>query len=1019
MRRGLLVSIFLCTAASAIEIRLLPVAATGTAVMNTSNPLDAEITIDPGATVRIDAQVDNWGAGSEQLRAVQVECMLSSLTSGTAGSLAVDRLDDNPANGACDFSAAMCPVCGPPNDFDGLFVDSCRKRCNNAAGSPCNGGNPVTCPGEGGILACILGYPDFFGQMPPLSGFGSGADNVSQLALLWTGTNAVGAVYDGNPHYVASLVLAASANARGTFTLTQWPSPCVGCNVNGSLVRNQSSSNFVQPTLLGQVRIHIRPSSCCAGGTCQEGLTSAECDALAGTFRPGVACPSSGGPPCPCQSNAECVSQEFACQSGECAPEVPEADPQGCVYFNDHANCDDGVACTVNECVGEAGDADGCLFTPDDGACDDSIGCTEDACDPFAGCIQTPQDTLCDDDDDCTIDVCDPDNKVGPDGCLHSALPPDVICEIDDDCTALGTPAATCGPKGTCVCLQEVLPSLCLVPVYGDENTCVDGDETLTVEVQMSGPITQGICAAQLSLAYDTTSLGFLAMQPGGSAPFLFEVFEFVNESSGTIDYAVSPPVAEPCVPTFGPATVARITFRALGSTCVGSSVCFRDASPLTRLVPESGGTVYPLGQNQSSGALCTKIDGIDCLALPCCTGPIESDAQPPAFECPFSGLSSVFHTGSDCGVTRRNLIWDPIVATDNCDSPPPPVLCTALYHPFCVGPADCGGGACGPDGTCVAGVPRDDLAATGGDFPPGATRITCSASDECGNSQACNFEIRNSGMNTICVNVELSPSMVNQAVRRGIEFRASDCGVSPVQHASCVDVAFGPPNNVPGHGSTCFQLPPGNWACLEAGDPAHSLLSTCSLVCVADFDIQDPNTGEPVNLGDAFAASIKGNPEIDDTCHWLVQGNLNGDEVIDILDFALFVDDQGCSTIDTDCDDIPETRPGCANDDEAGIPGASHADFNGNGLVNVFDFSFLVVNFFQNDTPGCDVLCDELGGVETAGAKSGRDSVSVVELQRMGLGRLAATADLSGDGVVDVTDIAFYLNSDAASGEE
>ena len=91
------------------------------------------------------------------------------------------------------------------------------------------------------------------------------------------------------------------------------------------------------------------------------------------------------------------------------------------------ADCDDGNACTDDECVDKV-----CVNTPID--CNDDDACTDDGCDPANGCTHDEVD--CDDDDACTDDGCDPAN-----GCTHD----DVNCDDGDRCTDDG-----CDPANAC-----------------------------------------------------------------------------------------------------------------------------------------------------------------------------------------------------------------------------------------------------------------------------------------------------------------------------------------------------------------------------------------------------------------------------------------------------------------------------------------------------------------------------------------------------------------------------------------
>jgi len=78
-----------------------------------------------------------------------------------------------------------------------------------------------------------------------------------------------------------------------------------------------------------------------------------------------------------------------------------DADSGLCKHNND---CDDHIACTLNQCRPDAGNADdaGCVFVKSDVLCSDGVDCTDDTCFPDAGdandagCVLAPDDTNCD-----------------------------------------------------------------------------------------------------------------------------------------------------------------------------------------------------------------------------------------------------------------------------------------------------------------------------------------------------------------------------------------------------------------------------------------------------------------------------------------------------------------------------------------------------------------------------------------------------------------------------------------------
>ncbi len=106
-----------------------------------------------------------------------------------------------------------------------------------------------------------------------------------------------------------------------------------------------------------------------------------------------------------------------------------------------------------------------------------------------------------------------------------------------------------------------------------------------------------------------------------------------------------------------------------------------------------------------------------------------------------------------------------------------------------------------------------------------------------------------------------------------------------------------------------------------------------------------------------------------------LKQGDSNNDDLVDIRDFGQFVGDYG-----------------------AGKLAAARSNYNGDTAVDTADYTFISANFFQ-----VGAACG------SAWHDTPRNSISVKELRRMGMGDLAA-ADINRDGRVDQADIVAFL---------
>ncbi|MCB9596116.1 MAG: hypothetical protein H6719_25565 [Sandaracinaceae bacterium] len=102
----------------------------------------------------------------------------------------------------------------------------------------------------------------------------------------------------------------------------------------------------------------------------------------------------------------------------------------------DDSECDDGILCTTDACMGGL-----CVSTPDDSVCDDGNGCTDDRC-TAAGCTMDPNVLPCDDGvfcngfDRCAAGSCD----------MHGGDP----CASPTVCDEAGTRCTGCRDDSDC-----------------------------------------------------------------------------------------------------------------------------------------------------------------------------------------------------------------------------------------------------------------------------------------------------------------------------------------------------------------------------------------------------------------------------------------------------------------------------------------------------------------------------------------------------------------------------------------
>jgi hypothetical protein len=131
------------------------------------------------------------------------------------------------------------------------------------------------------------------------------------------------------------------------------------------------------------------------------------------------------------------------------------------------SDCDDGIPCTVDRCVGNMAGEQSCENVVDETICDDGDSCTTDTC-TATGCMHsgTPcpdcgNDTDCDDGNPCTRDRC-VGNMSGDHSCEN--VLDETVCDDGDSCTT-----DTCTPTG---CMHSGTPC----PECGNDTDCDDGN---------------------------------------------------------------------------------------------------------------------------------------------------------------------------------------------------------------------------------------------------------------------------------------------------------------------------------------------------------------------------------------------------------------------------------------------------------------------------------------------------------------------------------------------------------------
>lgn len=575
-----------------------------------------------------------------------------------------------------------------------------------------------------------------------------------------------------------------------------------------------------------------------------------------------------------------------------------------------------------------------------DTSCDDGDACTiGELC--TEGICTNGQPKDCSSlDGDCTLGVCD-----GFDGeCMIEPRNVGLLCDDGDDCTIVDT----CRNAGQCIgtsvtllpCFQDSdCPTLmcdtdtnsCRCPntpiltlEFGAQQpqpgTCIDAQDKFVVHVVLQ-PGTTAIAGGQFLIEYDAAVLSVISAEPGATVdPASPFTLELAND-------------VRPIDGTIFYAVGIGIGGTATTGPAVMAAIRF---APLTSCVDVQAACFV---RGNQFGTFLSDDSGQSVLFTTRCLPPMRIGGTPPILQCPESVAGN-----ADAGNTTTVFMWDPPVADGGC-----------------------GGVVTTCNGVHDDGMDLTSLAEFGGEFPTGVTHFECTVSDDCGVETSCQWTAEVRPQNSVDVALQLSPVIADQPIHRCIEFEFfSDC----VQNSFVIqqDMKFGGLFDFPGRASGQLLKIPSTrpFVCATARDPLHTLRSTVFLEIVDDV----------------YVAAFERDPFFGG--NWLVGGNLNGDRVIDILDFGIYASaPQGPLQPDSPCGTI-----------------GPHVDINGDGVVDVLDFTFISSNFGMADKNACCV------GSAASTQPEPVTSISLYELRAMGLGNLAS-ADLNGDGILNADDMA------------
>ncbi len=704
----------------------------------------------------------------------------------------------------------------------------------------------------------------------------------------------------------------------------------------------------------------------CANACSEEGQT---CDVPAGT---------------PCTEDGNVCTDDVCDGAGQCTIVENSAPCDDGVFCNGDDSCSGGTCSihTGDACAGgpECADAcneidDTCNLSQGTPCTDDSNVCTDNQCDGAGSCVAVDNTALCDDglycngDDTCSDGACSAHNgdpcADGPEcsnscnettnACLAPEGTPctddgnvctDNQCDDAGFCVAVNntgtcndgdecTTDDACDGAGTCVGTPLTttectgLAEICLEANSGTMpyEGCYRDDEFVIVNIVLkASPVL--ITGGQFAIRYDPTVLRVVSIDPGSTVDPGSPFSVEILEVVDEVGGEIFYVVG--IVPggtgTKGPAVMGTIRFESLVTCANIGPMCFRDEFlPKTALTDDTG-------QNVPFKTCCTKE-----IVIP-------DPTVPPTIKCPPDVIRN-----SDPGTIKSIVEWEPVEVNGGCAGLLS-VTCTATH-----------------DG----GANIDHLIERGGLFPAGLSMFECMVTDGCDGTETCRWTVQINATNTFKTKVQFSPTMVPGPLNRCILFEFYSSCVEPPTVVEQV-LEFGLPYSLPGQAANVMlKIPAGKYACVTARDPLHSLRGVSDIVI----------------LDGMYVANFVGDPFFDG--NWLTGGNLNGDGVIDILDFGIYLAEE-LSTIlaNTTC--------------ETPTP---HADINGDGMVDAFDLAFISGSFGVFDKDSC---CP-------SGSTSGITSVmeiSVRELDQAGLHRLRV-ADLNRDGLLNYQDVIAALRGE------
>jgi len=623
----------------------------------------------------------------------------------------------------------------------------------------------------------------------------------------------------------------------------------------------------------------------------------------------------------------------------------------GCIECVSNADCDDGDACTSESCNTTTGQCvRGLNFDAATECCnggsaaitlkDDGDDCSDDFCDGTGSCENRPAGSCGTAAHSPTAagGACDDDNACTFDDVCDGAGgcagtdANTVPCATDDDCLAATGGALECQDTGFCFCTLSPPLTWRIDGSDAVDPNCFDDGEKISAVAHV-GPSLDVITGGEVAFTYDPSCMQFNGVVT--VAPFTNTLF-YDSSVPGEVFIAVGIDLGGTGV-AGGNFDLVEASFTKAGG-CAACNLCFTDVNPRHTRLTNSVGQVVTV--------------------QPECSKDIRGDGQL-TMDTPDGGK---FNT--ECDSPTRDVSWGTPSAADTCDLTE--FWCGGLYQNAYTGEV--------VDASAIGVDPY-----SGGTFPIGSSVFCCNAGNDCGETLQQCWTVEVNDETSLDVQLQLSPTMAvlpGEGLERCIKFEVfSNCTQAPLVFEE--NVVFGGLFDLAGKVDTSIKIPSaGQFECITARDQLHTLRS-CYTFGAGDCDADG-----------VLHATFKGDPFFGG--NWLVGGNLDGYKkqsataslnAIDITDFGMFVsqfpNDYGTGA--TPC----------------GTAGP-HADINGDGLVDMLDYTFITMNFLLDSKDCC---CPG----SAAKAPSGRSSISA-RAEDMG------KADLDGNGVVDLNDMSLFL---------